>query len=67
MMKKICIIGIGLIGGSLAKAIKKTHQFEIVFGYGRDEKRLERAQKGNVIDQYSADIGEALDLSLIQF
>ena len=60
-MKKICIIGIGLIGGSLAKAIKKTHQFEIVFGYGRDEKRLEKAQKGNVIDQYSADIGEALD------
>ena len=61
MMKKVCIIGIGLIGGSLAKAIKKTHQSEIVFGYGRDEERLERAQKSNVIDQYSADIGEALD------
>ena len=61
MMKKVCIIGIGLIGGSLAKAIKKSHQSEIVFGYGRDEERLERAQKGNLIDQYSADIGEALD------
>jgi len=61
MMKKVSIIGIGLIGGSLAKAIKKTHQSEIVFGYGRDEERLERAQKGNLIDQYSADIGEALD------
>ena len=53
MMKKVCIIGIGLIGGSLAKAIKKSHQSEIVFGYGRDEERLERAQKGNLIDQYS--------------
>ena len=61
MMKKICIIGIGLIGGSLAKAIKKNHQSEIVFGYGRDEERLERAQKGNLIDQYSVDIGKALD------
>ena len=61
MMKKVCIIGIGLIGGSLAKAIKKTHQSEIVFGYGRDEERLEKAQKGNLIDQYSADMGEALD------
>ena len=61
MMKKVCIIGIGLIGGSLAKAIKKTHQSEIVFGYGRDEERLERAQKGNLIDQYSLDMGEALD------
>jgi len=25
MMKKVCIIGIGLIGGSLAKAIKKEN------------------------------------------
>ena len=61
MMKKVCIIGIGLIGGSLAKAIKRTHQSEIVFGFGRDRSRLEKAQKDNVIDQYSTDIGEALD------
>ena len=61
MMKKVCIIGIGLIGGSLAKAINKTHQSEIVFGFGRDKSRLEKAQKNNVIDQYSTDIGEALD------
>ena len=60
-MKKVCIIGIGLIGGSLAKAINKTHQSEIVFGFGRDKSRLEKAQKSNVIDQYSTDIGEALD------
>ena len=61
MMKKVCIIGIGLIGGSLAKAINKTHQSEIVFGFGRDKSRLEKAQKSNVIDQYSTDMGEALD------
>ena len=56
-MKKVCIIGIGLIGGSLAKAINKTHQSEIVFGFGRDKSRLEKALKINVIDQYSTDIG----------
>ena len=61
MMKKVCIIGVGMIGGSLAKAINKTHQSEIVFGFGRDKSRLEKAQKSNVIDQYSTDIGEALD------
>ena len=61
MMKKVCIIGIGLIGGSLAKAINKTHRSEIVFGFGRDKSRLEKALKSNVIDQYSTDIGEALD------
>ena len=42
-MKKVCIIGIGLIGGSLAKAIKKTHQSDNVFGYGRNSARLEKA------------------------
>ena len=47
MMKKICIVGIGLIGGSLAKAIKKTHQSEIIFGFGRNRSRLEKAQKSN--------------------
>ena len=41
MMKKVCIIGVGLIGGSLAKAINKTDQSEIVFGFGRDKSRLE--------------------------
>jgi len=61
MMKKVCIIGIGLIGGSLAKAIHKTHQSEIVCGFGRDKSRLEKAKKNNVIDQYSTDIGKALD------
>jgi len=61
MMKKVCIIGVGMIGGSLAKAINKTHQSEIVFGFGRDKSRLEEAQKSNVIDQCSTDIGEALD------
>jgi len=61
MMKKVCIIGIGLIGGSVAKAINKTHQSEIVFGFGRDKSRLEKALKSSVIDQYSTDMGEALD------
>ncbi len=61
MMRKVCIIGIGLIGGSLAKAINKSNQSEMVFGFGRDRSRLKKAQKDNVIDQYSTDIGEALD------
>ena len=34
MMRKVCIIGIGLIGGSLAKAINISKQSEIVFGFG---------------------------------
>ena len=61
MIKKITIIGVGLIGGSLAKAIKKNNLAEVVFGFGRNLSRLEIAQKSNIIDQYSIDISEALD------
>ena len=35
MIKKITIIGVGLIGGSLAKAIKNNNLAEVVFGFGR--------------------------------
>ena len=61
MIKKITIIGVGLIGGSLAKAIKKNNLAEVVFGFGRNLSRLESAQKSNIIDQYSIDISETLD------
>ena len=61
MIKKITIIGVGLIGGSLAKAIKNNNLAEVVFGFGRNLSRLKDAQKNNIIDQYSIDISEALD------
>ena len=61
MIKKITIIGVGLIGGSLAKALKNNNLAEVVFGFGRDISRLQEAQKNNIIDQYSTDISEALD------
>ncbi|MAP89200.1 MAG: prephenate dehydrogenase, partial [Thiotrichales bacterium] len=61
MIKKITIIGVGLIGGSLAKAIKKNNLAEVVFGFGRNLSRLESTQKSNIIDQYSIDISEALN------
>ena len=65
MIKKITIIGVGLIGGSLAKAIKKNNLAEVVFGFGRHLSRLESTQKSNIIDQYSIDISEALDSASI--
>jgi len=61
MIKKITIIGVGLIGGSLAKAIKNNNLAEVVFGFGRNLSRLKDAQKSNIIDQYSIDISEALE------
>jgi len=60
MINKITIIGVGLIGGSLAKAIKENNLAKVVFGFGRDSERLKKAQKTNVIDQYSTNLKEAV-------
>ena len=61
MINKITIIGVGLIGGSLALALKERNLAKAVFGYGRDQTRLEEAQKSNIIDALSTDIKEAID------
>ncbi|MBT3854941.1 MAG: prephenate dehydrogenase/arogenate dehydrogenase family protein, partial [Thiotrichales bacterium] len=60
MLNKITIIGVGLIGGSLAKAIKANKLANIVCGYGRDQSRLEKAKKGNIIDELSTVMGDAV-------
>ena len=60
MINKITVIGVGLIGGSLAKAIKKNNLSKIVFGFGRDSNRLEEAHKANIIDQFSTNLKEAV-------
>ena len=61
MINKITIIGVGLIGGSLAKALKEKNLAKTVFGYGRDRSRLEEAKKSNIIDDYSTQIEEAVN------
>ena len=60
MISKITIIGVGLIGGSLARALKEKNLAKVIFGYGRDQSRLEGAQKSNVIDDFSTSIKEAI-------
>ena len=61
MINKITVIGVGLIGGSLAKALKEKSLAKTVFGYGRDRSRLEEAKKHNIIDDYSTQIEEAIN------
>ncbi|SMN13624.1 Prephenate and/or arogenate dehydrogenase [Bathymodiolus heckerae thiotrophic gill symbiont] len=62
-MNKICIIGVGLIGGSFALGLKnslnKFQQLHIM-GFGRNEAHLQQAQELGVIDAYSLDITKAL-------
>ncbi len=60
MIEKICIIGVGLIGSSLAKALKNTGQVKFICGYGRDAARLEKAKELSIIDDYSIKLKEAV-------
>lgn len=65
---KICIIGVGLIGGSFALGMKKAEKVQSIVGYSRSESNLQKAQAMGVIDSYSTNIAQVLsgvDLVLI--
>ncbi len=54
-MKQITIFGVGLIGGSLAKALKKHDDCAHIIGCSRSEENLMRAKELGVIDAWSTD------------
>lgn len=54
--KKITIIGLGLIGGSLASALKKSNFAATVSGVDTDQDSLDYAVKEGIIDEGSQDI-----------
>ena len=60
LINKLCVIGVGLIGGSLARALRKAGAVEHIIGAGRDHAHLERAKDLGVIDSFSTDLSEAV-------
>jgi prephenate dehydrogenase len=60
LFNKICIIGIGLIGGSLARALRQSHSVNRIVGCGRNESNLKRAVELGVIDEYELDPADAV-------
>ena len=60
IINKLCIIGVGLIGGSLARALKKAGVVGEVVGVGRDVAHLVKAKALGVIDQFETDIAAAV-------
>ena len=63
---KMTIIGVGLLGASLAKACKERDLVEEVAGYGRNRENLEKARALKIIDYCPADLAEAVkDADLI--
>jgi prephenate dehydrogenase len=67
-INKLVIIGVGLIGGSFALALKKANVVKHVVGVGRTRKNLNAALTLGVIDEISYDMAQAVrgaDLVLI--
>lgn len=55
MITQLSIIGVGLIGGSLALALKKAAYCKKIVGVGRNAERLSGACKAGIIDQGETD------------
>ncbi len=60
MINKLAIFGVGLIGGSLALALKRAGYCDLIVGCDADVDRLRRAVELNVIDQFSTSPEEAV-------
>ena len=57
---KVALIGVGLIGGSLARGLKKHNLCGSITGFGRSIPELEKAVDLGVIDDYASSVTEAV-------
>ena len=60
-IRRLAVIGVGLIGGSLARALRAAGAVDEVVGCGRGRENLEKAIALGVIDRYTHLPGEAVD------
>ncbi|NEX18101.1 MAG: prephenate dehydrogenase/arogenate dehydrogenase family protein, partial [Halochromatium sp.] len=60
MIERLAVIGVGLIGGSLARALRSADAVGEVVGCGRSIENLELALELGVIDDYASDPGDAV-------
>jgi len=60
MINKLCIVGVGLIGGSLAKALRAGGHVTEIVGYGRNLANLQTAADLGVIDYAEVSLAAAV-------
>jgi prephenate dehydrogenase len=56
LVGRLCVIGVGLIGGSLALALKAAGAVGEVVGVGRGIDNLKTAQRLGVVDRFTTDV-----------
>ncbi|HSG69739.1 MAG TPA: prephenate dehydrogenase/arogenate dehydrogenase family protein, partial [Planctomycetaceae bacterium] len=52
----VAIVGVGLIGGSIAAALKARGYTGKILGFGRNPQRLEQARGAGLLDEFSVEI-----------
>lgn len=57
----LAVLGVGLIGGSLARVLRREGVCDVITGFGRNEDNLKRAVDLGVIDNYALRAGEAVE------
>jgi prephenate dehydrogenase len=60
LIQRLCIIGVGLIGGSLARALREAGEVGEIVGGGRGADNLRAAVRLGVIDRYETDLTQAV-------
>ncbi len=60
-INRLVILGVGLIGGSFAKALRRADLCNIIVGYGRSEANLIKAIELGVIDEYALNVKDAVE------
>ena len=59
-IQRLCIVGVGLIGGSLARALRKAGVVDSIVGCGRNQALLRQAIQLEVIDEMTSDLRDAV-------
>ncbi len=61
MINRLCVIGVGLIGGSLVAALRERQEVGEVVGYSRRSETLDTAKYLGLIDRGETDLARAIE------
>ncbi|MGD9857064.1 MAG: prephenate dehydrogenase [Planctomycetaceae bacterium] len=65
LYESVAIVGVGLIGGSIAAAVKARGLARTVVGIGRSRDRLEAAREAGLLDVVAVDIAASAESELV--
>ena len=60
ILETLAVVGVGLIGGSLAGALKSSGAVERIIGFGRNPENLQTALDRGFVDSVTTDLAEAV-------